>query len=78
MPVLTAEEIYECHVKLLSENERLRLVEWTVRDLAQSQNPPSPVEKVDMVSLIGAGRGSFATPEEADAFIRQERDSWGC
>jgi len=27
-------------------------------------------------SLIGAGKGGFATPEEADAFIRQERDSW--
>jgi hypothetical protein len=27
-------------------------------------------------SLIEAGKGSFATPGEADAFIRQERDAW--
>lgn len=26
--------------------------------------------------LIGAGKGGFATPEQADAFIRQERDAW--
>lgn len=27
-------------------------------------------------SLIGAAKGSFATPEEVDRFIRQERDAW--
>ncbi|WP_017302307.1 hypothetical protein [Nodosilinea nodulosa] len=29
-----------------------------------------------LTSLIGAAPGSFATPEEADQFIRQERDAW--
>lgn len=29
-----------------------------------------------LTSFIGAARGSFATSEEADQFIRQERDSW--
>ena len=29
-----------------------------------------------MTSMIGTGKGSFATPEEADAFIREERDAW--
>jgi hypothetical protein len=29
-----------------------------------------------LCSLIGAGKGSFATPGEVDAFIRQERDAW--
>lgn len=28
------------------------------------------------VSFIGAGKGVFATPEEADRFIREERDAW--
>lgn len=27
-------------------------------------------------SLIGSGKGSFATPEEAAEFIRRERDKW--
>lgn len=29
-----------------------------------------------LTSLIGTAPGSFATPEEADQFIRQERDEW--
>jgi hypothetical protein len=27
-------------------------------------------------SFHGTGKGCYATPEEADAFIRQERDAW--
>ena len=30
----------------------------------------------DYVALFGSGRGAFATADEADAFIRQERDAW--
>jgi|CXWL01.1.fsa_nt_gi hypothetical protein len=26
--------------------------------------------------LIGSGRGTFATPSDADAFLGQERDAW--
>jgi hypothetical protein len=33
---------------------------------------PSP----SLSSALGTGRGSFATPAEADAFIRAERDAW--
>ena len=27
-------------------------------------------------SLIGTGRGAFGTPDEADRFLRAERDAW--
>ncbi|MBI4558142.1 MAG: hypothetical protein HY706_11220 [Candidatus Hydrogenedentes bacterium] len=27
-------------------------------------------------SLFGSGKGAFAFSEEADAFLRQERDAW--
>ena len=30
----------------------------------------------DLSRFIGAAPGNFATPEEADQFIRQERESW--
>ena len=33
-------------------------------------------ESETLTSFIGAAKGSFATPEEADQFIRQERDAW--
>ena len=29
-----------------------------------------------LTSLIGQAQGIYKTPEEADRFIRQERDSW--
>jgi hypothetical protein len=29
-----------------------------------------------ILEFRGAARGGFATPEEADAFIRAERDAW--
>ena len=29
-----------------------------------------------LVRFIGSGRGVYATPEEADAFIRSLRDEW--
>ncbi|XHX78565.1 MAG: hypothetical protein RBJ76_01105 [Stenomitos frigidus ULC029] len=33
-------------------------------------------ESRPLVSFIGSAKGSFATPEEVDQFIRQERDAW--
>jgi hypothetical protein len=36
----------------------------------------APARRRNLVDFIGAGRGCFATPEEVDAFIRQERDRW--
>lgn len=37
----------------------------------------SPPEKaISLARLIGRGKGGFATPEEADAFIHRERDAW--
>ena len=27
-------------------------------------------------SLFGCGRGAFSSPDEADAFLRKERDAW--
>ena len=27
-------------------------------------------------SIIGKGKGGYATPEEADGYIRRERDAW--
>ena len=38
----------------------------------------SPTEEANrsLVSFIGRGKGSFATPAEADEFIRRERNTW--
>ena len=34
------------------------------------------IDNTPLTSLIGSAPGSFASPEEADRFIRQERDAW--
>ena len=36
------------------------------------ESDPSP----PLTSFIGAAPGNFASPEQADEFIRQERDAW--
>lgn len=36
----------------------------------------SLVKKSFLTSLIGTGKGSFATPFEVDEFISRARDSW--
>ena len=39
--------------------------------------PPAKHSEKPLTSFIGSVRSSFATPEEVDNFIRQERDAWG-
>jgi hypothetical protein len=35
-----------------------------------------PQKRRSLRSMIGSGKGSFASPKEADEFICRERDSW--
>ncbi|MGI2907049.1 hypothetical protein [Tolypothrix sp. VBCCA 56010] len=37
---------------------------------------PTQQSKKSLTSFIGSAKGSFATPEEVDKFISQERDTW--
>ena len=36
--------------------------------------PDAPI--ATLANFIGAAAGGFTTPQEADAFIRQERNTW--
>lgn len=38
--------------------------------------PPIAEPQPPLVSFIGSAKGSFASVAEADAFIRNERDTW--
>ncbi len=38
--------------------------------------PGDPVRPVRLSSLVGCCRGMFASPAEADEFLRRERDAW--
>jgi hypothetical protein len=39
----------------------------------EEQSAPS---KRRLTQIIGQGRGAFKTPEEVDAFLRNEHDQW--
>lgn len=54
------------------ERERQLSAELTRLELGMLES--SSLEP--LTSIIGTAKGSFATPEEADQFIRQERDEW--
>ena len=67
----------------LSSDERLELIknlqDSLTADREASQSPGQSREqnkRTDYLALFGSGRGGFATPQEADEFIRQERDAW--
>jgi hypothetical protein len=77
MSALSIEELYERHIKPLTPGERLRLMELTAHDLAQITvvaEEDSNGQTTGLSRFIGAASGSFATPADVDAFIRQERD----
>ncbi len=51
---------------------------FTYANLASTdflETPQANTDNMPLISLIGSAPGSFATPEEADQFIRQERDT---
>ncbi len=41
--------------------------------ILEEQAPPAR----RLADLIGSGKGAFSSPQEADNFIRRERDAWG-
>ena len=47
-----------------------------VQSLAEEDTGKHPAPKLQLSDLFGTGRGLFATPEEADAFIREGRGPW--
>jgi len=68
-------EIIINQVRLLPPDDLVKLIKRLFELLEQKQTIV-PRRKVDYVALIGSGKGAFATPEEADHFLREERDAW--
>lgn len=60
----------------LSPDELAQLIKQATDLLVQSQ-APTPQSPSHYASLFGTGKGSFSTQDEADRFIRGERDAWG-
>ena len=64
-------DIFEASVE--GGNIILRPQVISARDTMRVNTKP---KGVDIGKWVGAGKGLFKTPGEADAFIRAERDQW--
>ncbi|MDY6805144.1 MAG: hypothetical protein SXA11_15235 [Cyanobacteriota bacterium] len=58
----------------MSLDEQLELIAYIAAKIQQYKSQTK--RKPSLKSIIGTGKGSFTTPEEADNFINQERDKW--
>jgi len=68
---------------ILTKHNRPVAAVVSIEDLAQIPKYRRQVraigagkESVDITRYIGAAKGLFSSPAEADAFIRRERDLW--
>ena len=69
-------ELIMAQVRPMSWPDKLRLLQRVAEELKPAGVEAEARAAPNYASFFGAGRGSFATPEEADAFLRQERDTW--
>lgn len=70
-----AEELYYKTVSRLSPNERLRLASLILHGLAQDKERAGR-SVLDLLDGLPAGGRLLKTPPEADAYLREQRDSW--
>jgi len=68
-------ELIVNQIRLLPPDELVKLIRRAAEILEQKQVLGEKPAK-HYAAFFGAGKGVFATPQEADRFIRQERDSW--
>lgn len=59
--------------KQLTHEELTQLIEQA-GELLESKQEQAPIP--DYLAFFGAGKGSFASPEEVVRFIRKERNEW--
>ena len=62
-------------VRLLPPDDLVKLIRYAAELLAQKQSA-QVTPAISYAALFGSGKGAFATPTEADHFLRAERDQW--
>jgi hypothetical protein len=73
--VSDVQEIYQSSIRRLPADARLRLAALILHDLADEKAAPSRRFALEILDELPGGQ-LFKTPEEADAYLRQERQSW--
>jgi len=62
-------------VRLLPPDDLVKLIKRAAELLEQKQSAAAPPVS-SYAALFGSGKGAFATPAEADHFLRSEREQW--
>jgi hypothetical protein len=60
----------------LPEGKRQQIAHVLRQEIQKAKDELAALPKRRLVDFIGAGKGIYKTPEEADAFIRKLRDEW--
>jgi hypothetical protein len=64
-------------VLALSPQEQFQVIMVLLQNIfGQQQTNETIPQGRSLTTIIGTGRGSFTTSEQADSFIRAERDAW--
>ena len=74
MSAMTAEQVYEQQIKLLSATERLRLVEIIARDLATTTVTETPRQR-SLLELEGLG-SEIWQGTDAQEYVNELRKEW--
>lgn len=70
----TTQEIYRQTILPLPDADKLEIASMILQNLT-AEKTNKKVSAVDLLKKL-SGRKLFETPEEADEFLREERDSW--
>lgn len=73
-PTSTWESVIR-QIETMDTSEKLNLIHYLV-DKLQQKNTEHSKSPTSLVAMIGSGRGCYGSPEEADEFLRQEREQW--
>lgn len=74
LQTLFAEPVSGDFVEAMERVEHERQLSYELAQL--NLQLQTSADDTPLTDLIGSAPGSFATPKEADQFIRQERDAW--
>ena len=72
-------EIYEANISQLPDTKQIKLASIILDRVSQRQNNPEvKTKRHSMIDLLEEWEGQrlFKTSAEADAYLREERDSW--
>ena len=63
-------------INLLQPDDLVKLIQQAAELLEQKQPVPTIPAATNYATIFSSGKGAFATPAEADSFLRAERGQW--